>query len=74
MAVEESFDSCEEMKACFAAVDAVVPVGVSLEFKLDTRLNKLFGKFGGVLEVDIVVGETMADEQVAVQSLVAMER
>ena len=73
MAVEESFDAGEEMEPCFAAVDAVVAVGVDLLFELDACLYHLLGELGGVLEVDVVVGKAVADEQVAVQLPEAVE-
>lgn len=55
MMVEEAFDATEEVETGVATVDAVIAIGIGLEFELNASLNELFCKFGGVLEVNIVV-------------------
>ena len=74
MLVEEILDAGEEVATGVTSEDAVVAVGVGLHFELDVCLCELFGKFGCVLEMHIVVSQSVADEQVAMQLLEAVER
>ena len=74
MFVEEILDAGEEVATGVTSENAVVAVGVGLHFELDIRLCELLGKFGCVLEMHIVVSQSVADEQVAVQLLETVER
>ena len=74
MLVEEILDAGEEMATGVATKDAVVAIGVGLHFELDVCLRELFGKFGCILEMHVIVSQSVADEQVAMQLLEAMER
>ena len=74
MAVEEVLDTGEEVMASAATVDAVIAIGIELLFELDAGLDELFAEFDCILEVHVVVGKAVADQEVAVQSLETVER
>ena len=74
MLIEEILDTSEEVATGVATKDAVVAIGVGLHFELDVSLFELFGKFGCILEMHVIVSQSVADEQVAMQLLEAMER
>lgn len=50
-----------------SARDTVVAVGIHLHVELDASLNQCFTVLGAVLVVNVVVGRTMYQQQVAVQ-------
>ena len=74
MLVEEVLDAGDEVLARVAPVDGVVAVGVEVHVELVAELHECLGEFGGVLEVDVVVGHSVDEEEVAVDFLVAVER
>ena len=73
MAVEVILDAGDEMVAGATAVDAVVAVGIELHVELVARLGEGFGEFGGVLEVDVVVGCAVDKKEVAFDAFMAMK-
>ena len=58
--VEELFNACEEVLSCVSSADTVISVGVELHFELGSLLDELLNEFGGVLEMHVVIGHTMA--------------
>ncbi len=72
-AVEEAGQAVVEVQTGVATVDAVVTVGVELHLEGLIQLYQLLGIFGAVLEVDVVVGHAMHEQEAAMQLLSAAE-
>ena len=65
--LEEIDNARHKMQTGAASIDTVVAVCVDLHVKLLASLYKGFGIFGSILEMYVVVGQTVADKQVSVQ-------
>lgn len=65
--LEEVDDAGVEVQACDGACQAVVFVGVDLHFKVFSGFDEGGGVGEGVLEMDVVVGGTVDEEEVALQ-------
>ena len=74
MSVKIVFDTGEEMTTCVSSRYTMIAVGISLHFELYVRLYEFFSQFGRILEMDVIIGQSMTDEQVAMQFLVAVKR
>ena len=56
-----------------SAINAVIPVGIYLHVELFSKLYQVFGIFGTVLEVNVVICHTVYKEQVTVQVVCTAE-
>ena len=74
MTVEEAFDTRKEVKSCFTAINAMIAVGVGLKFELNACLNELFCKFCCILEVNVIVGKTVANKQITMKFAETVKR
>ena len=55
------------MVSGISAINAVIPVGIYLHVELFSKLHQVFGIFGTVLEVNVVICHTVYEQQVAMQ-------
>ena len=63
--VEEVLDSSEEVHSCVSSIDAVVAVGIELHFELCVVLHQFLTELCRILEMHVVVGQSMADEELS---------
>ena len=55
------------MAARVATSDAMIAVGIDLHLKLLAHLYQLLGILGGVLEMYVIIGHAMHQQQSAIQ-------
>ena len=48
-------------------INSMITVGINLHIELFIQLNKMFGIFGTVLEVYIIIGHPMYEQKVAME-------
>ena len=65
-AIEEVGQTGVEVQTGFTAIDAVVAVGVELHLKGFVELHQRFGILRTVLEVNVVISQTVYKQQTAV--------
>ena len=65
--VEIIHDLPEQVIACITAIDTMIAVGIDVHLEVLICLHQCLGIFEGVLRMHIIVGQSMTDQQGAMQ-------